>query len=184
MKTPFDPTRAVAFDLARGVVEGSGERLLVVPATLVAEIAHAAGPAAARAAARAIGEACGTRIAARLGGAERVRAAPIEEVLSHVAGELAVCGLGTVELERWGRALVVAVAYAAFSDDAWVAALVEGAVGAATERTVAARALVREGGRVRVLVTGPTAAERADKLLAEGTAWGEVLAQIQVRGEA
>ena len=39
----FDPTNAVQFDLARGVVQGGGERLLVVPASLVAEVAHAAG---------------------------------------------------------------------------------------------------------------------------------------------
>jgi hypothetical protein len=184
MSRSFDPTRAVEFDLPRGAVEGSGERLLVVPATLLAELAHQVGGAAAVVAARAIGAACGTRAAARLGGAEGVRAASVEDALSHLAGELAVCGVGALRLERWGRALVVVVEHCAIADDACLEALVEGAIGAAVERDVRAATLAREAGEARVLVASEGAIERAKTGLASGGSWGDVLVRIQARGEA
>jgi hypothetical protein len=179
----FDPTNAVQFDLARGIVQGGGERMLVIPASVLAEVSHAAGAAASHAIARSIGSACGERVAARFGGAEDVRSASIDDVLSHLAGELAIAGVGTTHLERWGRALVAVFGSCPISDSAAVAELLGAALVAATERPVAALSLGRDAGGVRVLVANKRAVERAKEWLAQGSSWGDVLAKLQARGE-
>src|SRR5215471_17478517 len=97
----FDPARAVDFDLARGTVQGStGERVVLVPASALDEMIRLLpAPDAARVA-RAIGVACGARVAERLGGTDAVRACDIELVTGHLAGELAMAGVGAIRLER------------------------------------------------------------------------------------
>ncbi len=183
-KSSFDPQGAVEFDLPRGVVRGSGDRLLVVPAGVVDDITREAGASAAANVARAIGAACGKRVLSRLDGVGNVLGASIESALSHLAGELAIAGVGALSLERWGRALVAVVDNSAISDNACVAAVVQGAICAATARPVACVALVREENSVRVLVTSGAAALRARGWLAEGVSWGDVLARLQSRGDA
>jgi hypothetical protein len=180
----FDPTGAVQFDLGRGVVEGGGERMLLVPASLLAEVAHAAGAEAARAIAHAIGTACGERLSTRLGGSEGVTKASVDDIVTQLTGELAVSGVGSMHLERWGRAIVIVVQNCPISDPEAVAEIIGAALVAATDRPVSATALVRDAGGVRVLVTGKDGAERAKQLLAKGSSWGDVLANIQTRGEA
>jgi hypothetical protein len=180
----FDTARAVDFDLARGVVQGSsGERVVLVPASVLDEMMRLlSAPDAARAG-RAIGAACGARVAQRLGGADKVRDASIELVLGHLAGELAVAGIGSIRLERWGRALLAVVANAATGNGAVLASILEGALGEATAREVACAVIAREEGAARVLVGRKAAIERAVGWLAEGTPWGDVLARLQ-RGDA
>jgi hypothetical protein len=180
----FDPARAVDFDLARGTVQGSsGHRVVLVPNAVLDEMIRLLpAPDAARVA-RAIGVACGARVAERLGGVDEVRAADIELVTGHLAGELAVAGVGAMRLERWGRALVVVLANPAIGNGAALASIVEGALGEATGREVACAVIAREDGSARVLVANKAGIERAVGWLAEGVPWGDVLARLQ-RGEA
>lgn len=184
MPFAFDPTGAVEFDLPRGTVRGAGNRLMVVPASLLEEIAVSAGSAAAVTVARAIGTACGQRAALRMGGASEARAGSIEDVLSNLAGELAICGVGAAHIERWGRALVVVLSHTPIRDDAAVAALVEGALSAVVDRPVAGLALARDEATVRVLAATAAAVLRARTLMKGGASWPDVLARLQARGEA
>src|SRR5438093_1423720 len=98
----FDPSKAVTFDLSHGLVhlEGAPSRLLV-PAEALGALAAAAGSAPTRAFGRALGEAIGRRAAL---GLEATSGA--DAVLEHVGGEVGLAGLGSLSLERWGRALV------------------------------------------------------------------------------
>jgi hypothetical protein len=180
----FDPARALEFDLARGAVNGSsGDRIVLVPASVLDEMIRLLpAPDAARVA-RALGKACGARVAERLGGPDNVRDASIELVTSHFAGELAIAGVGAIRLERWGSALVVVVANPAIANGAALASILEGAISEATGRDLACAVIAREEGVARVLVASKEAIERAVGWLAEGTPWGDVLARLQ-RGEA
>src|SRR3954468_6304383 len=99
---PFDPNGAVRFDLRAGAASDSrGARLVLVPSAVLATL----GPDALTKVGLAIGRACGERVASRLGGDGGVRNAPLEVVISHLAGELAIAGVGAIHVERWGRAM-------------------------------------------------------------------------------
>src|SRR5262245_38721231 len=106
----FDPSKAVTFDLSHGLVhlEGAPSRLLV-PSDALVLLAKAAGPEAAAMFGRSLGEAMGRRVASRLAATEGVSSTPVEVVVDHLGGELALAGLGSLGLERWGRALVLVV---------------------------------------------------------------------------
>jgi hypothetical protein len=101
----FDPSEAVTFDLAYGHVhmDGAPNRVLVP--------SDAAGEEATASLGHAIGTAMGRRVAVRVGrGAEdrqsAVARATFELVVEHLAGELALAGLGSLSVERWGKAVV------------------------------------------------------------------------------
>jgi hypothetical protein len=181
----FDPTHAVRFDLARGsVVAGAQERHVVLSCAVLDDLVLVAGTEAAHAIGRQLGAPIGRRISARLGGVPGVRASTLERVVAELAGELAVTGLGVVTLERWGRALIVAVDRPAVSDLPFLAAIVEGLLESATESVVRCLSLGRDGPRARILVTSESAAARARELQSEGLPWGVVLTRLQARGGA
>ncbi|HEY2511141.1 MAG TPA: hypothetical protein VGI39_09805 [Polyangiaceae bacterium] len=179
----FDPTHAVRFDLPRGsVIAGGEERHVLLPCSALDDLVLIAGPDAAAAVGRALGTSIGKRMAVRLGGPRGLRGSTLEEVVSHMAGELAVIGLGAASMERWGRALVVAIERPAVSDLSFLAAIVEGMLEGAASASVRTTPLGREGALVRILVAGDAAVTRARRMLDEGRAWGEVLARLQPKG--
>ena len=183
MATPtFDPKHAVVFDLARGATEDASKaRLLLVPANVLSELVHGA-EAQAKRLGQSIGKACGTRVAARLGGGDSVRRASIEAVVTELAGELSVAGVGLVSLERWGKALVVAVENTSVDDDVLLASIVDGAMSAAVGRAVSGVTLVRQHGTARVLIGSESTCKRVRELLVGGTAWGDILARLSTGG--
>lgn len=181
----FDPTHAVRFDLQRGsVTAGDGERQVVVGCSALDDFVLIAGADAAASVGRTMGAAIGERVAFRLGGARSVNAASIETVVAHLGGELSISGFGVLTLERWGHAMVLVVERPAVRDIPFLAAILEGAVEAAAGRPVRCLALAREGSVVRVLAAGEAATAKAQAWLAEGVAWGEVLARLQPKGGA
>lgn len=177
----FDPTNTVTFDLARGLVrlDDNSARLLVPSSALLA-LAKAAPPEAIAAFARAVGEPLGARVAARLSGAEGLRTAPAEAVIEHLGGELALTGLGSLSLERWGRAMLLVVDQSPLSGDAvsLLAGILEGALLCATGREVRCVALQNSSQQSRFLVAGGAAATKAAEWLHAGVSWGEVLARL------
>jgi hypothetical protein len=178
----FDPTHAVRFELPRGqVIAGDGERSVVLSCSVLDDLVLVAGTEAAGVVGRALGASIGRRIAARMGGARGVRIASLDEVVTEVAGELAVAGFGVASIERWGRALVVAVDRPAVRDLPFLASIVEGMLEGATDATVKCASLGRDGTMVRVLVASEDAAARAVALLDRGIPWGEVLVHLQAR---
>jgi hypothetical protein len=187
----FDPTHSVRFDVPKGsVVAGGGERHVLVPCATLDDLVHTAGAEAAAAVGRALGAAIGERVVERLGGVAAVRARPAAEVVRELAGELATRGLGVATVERWGKAVVVAVERPAFADAQFLAAIVEGVLARAAEAVdppdgrpgVKCAPLGREGGTVRVLVGSEGMIGRARAMLGAGVTWGDVLVRIQQKG--
>jgi hypothetical protein len=183
MTTPtFDPKHAVVFDLARGATQDASKgRLLLVPASAINEITRGFETVAKKLGTQ-IGKACGTRVAGRLGGGDNVRRATIEAVVTEIAGELSVAGVGLVSVERWGKALVVAIENTPLEDDNLLAAIVESSMSAAVSKQVFGVTLSRQGGTVRVLIASDVTCKKVRELLASGTAWGEVLARLSAGG--
>jgi hypothetical protein len=150
-----------------------------------------------------MGEAMGRRVAARLAapaagagaasaagdaGARAVRAAPLETVIEHLGGELALAGLGSLAMERWGRAMVLVLDPCPLGADAsgLLEAVLEGALEAAAGRPVRALVLDRDAGRARLLIAGGAAVARVRAWLAGGTSWGDALVKLHGvrRGDA
>ncbi len=173
---PFDPNGAVRFDLKNGAASDSrGARLVLVPSEALAALG---GDALAELGA-AIGRACGGRVAARLGGDGGVRAAPLELVVTHLAGELAIAGIGAVHVERWGRAMIVVVANASVDDDALLGGVLAGALSVSAGRDVSAAAVGRDGASARYFLGKKATAERAESLAASGRGFAEIIATLQ-----
>ncbi len=178
--TSFDPARAVRFDLAHGTVRTNGDhRLALVPLDALVELARTGPATVVESVGRIIGRAIGTRILKALGD---VRTAPIEAFVSHLGGELALAGYGVASLERWGRAMVVAMAETGL-DESLLAAILEGAFAATAGRDVWCTPLMVErrgdGATLRVLVSSKSAAERVRSWLRDNISWGDALARLQ-----
>jgi|SRR6185437_3572878 len=176
----FNPTQSVRFDIARGTVRaGSGDdRLLLVPASALIELARSAPTAAAEAFASALGAAIGRRAAARIGDAS---GSSLEDFVTQLAGEAAIAGVGVLGLERWGRALVVVLEESPLTG-ALAVPFVRAALDAASGRTVSALLLSADSAPVRVLVTSERAAGRVREWMASGLGWGEALSRLQGGG--
>jgi hypothetical protein len=177
----FDPTHAVTFDLAHGTVTAGDQRHVLLSSAVVDDFVLIAGPEAAAAVGRAFGMVMGRRLAVRRGGTLGVRAASVDEVVTDIAGELAVAGLGAAALERWGRALVVVIDRPAVSDLPFLASIVEGMIDAATGSMALCTSLGRDGTLARFLIAGARSTGRAREMLAQGSAWGEVVARLQAQ---
>ena len=176
---PFDPNGAVRFDLRSGSASDSrGARLVLVPSAALESLGEAAPDALAQIGTH-IGRACGSRLASRLGGDGGVRAAQLEVVITHLAGELAIAGIGAVHIERWGRAMVAIVSNPSVTSDVFVGAVLAGALSAASGRDVSAAALGRAGGEARYFLGAAPTAERARGLVEEGKSYAEVVAILQ-----
>jgi hypothetical protein len=176
----FDPTHSVRFDLPRGsVVAGGEQRHVLVPCSALDDLVLTAGTEAAHSVGRALGASIGEQVARRFGGVAALRGASIADVVRELAGELATRGLGVASVERWGKALVIAVERPAVADLQFLASIVEGMLAAASEAKLSCTALGREAGTVRILVASDGAIARARAMLDAGSAWGDVLVRLQ-----
>jgi hypothetical protein len=175
----FDPSQSVKFDVARGAVELDGGACLLVPPAALLALCQGAGDEAKRDFGRTLGTELGRRVASRY----RAVDGSIESWLDHLGGSLALVGLGSLGVERWGRALVLTLRGSPLGrdGDVLVAAVLEGALQRALARDTAIVPLAREDDEVRLLVVNPGAASKVRGWLAEGVAWGEVLARLHER---
>ncbi len=172
----FDPNQAIKFDLKSGsAADARGHRVVLVPSVAL----DALEPDVLEKIGEEIGRACGARFAARLGGEAAVRSAPLEAVVSHLAGELAVAGVGSVQLERWGRAMVIVVTNAGVKNDRFLSGVLSGALGAASGRSLAAAALNAQGDPLRFFIGAEATAARVRDLVKDGKGHGDVLAGLQ-----
>lgn len=171
---------AVRFDLPTGTVSGTGgERMLLVPTKALDEAFRVGGAAAGTAVATLVGQACGERAATAFGGAAAVVSASIESVATTLGAELSLAGLGVLEIERWGRALVLAVHHPVTENALLVAAMCQGAMHAATGRELTCVALGSEGGVTRILVASKATADRAKAFVEKGESWRSIVMQVQ-----
>ena len=102
----FDPSYALEFDFSRGQVRmaNAGERVLVPSDALLALCHGTNEDEVVRDFGRRLGTEAGRVMNDRLGQAWQ---ASLETVVEHLGGELALMGLGSLGLERWGHALVL-----------------------------------------------------------------------------
>ncbi|NUP05154.1 MAG: hypothetical protein HOW73_03735 [Polyangiaceae bacterium] len=188
MAAPFDPARSVTFDLNRGHVElADGEAHVLVPVAALA--AFAAGESGARALGHAIGVGAIGRVAvhiAREGDPRRaidgIRGASLETVVELLGGELAVVGLGSLRVERWGSALLFVLDPHTLDErcDEMVCGVFEGALASVAGRDVHALVVDREGGggQLRVLVANERAIDRARRLVNVGAFFTEIISML------
>lgn len=178
---PFDASKAVTFDLARGQIQKEDEPRVLVSASALLALCQAAGADATTIFARAAGDSIGDAIARRFDrvGTE-VKGASVDAVLEQLGGELAIAGLGSLSIERWGRALVLVVdrGIGGTEADKLLAPLLASAVSRATKVEARCVRLARDGDRARFLITGPKGAEKVREWLLGGVSWGEALVRL------
>ena len=175
----FDPNGAVRFDMKNGSAsDPNGTRFVLVPAAALEALDRSTPGALAHLGAE-IGRGCGARVAARLGGDRGVKSTALEVVVTHLAGEFAIAGLGALHLERWGRAMVLAITGPGVASDGFIGAVLAGAISAATGKEVAIAPLGRDGEVVRYFVGAQPAVVKARYLVSQGKTWGDVLAILQ-----
>lgn len=188
----FDPSKAVTFDLASGLVhiEGAPSRVLV-PADALRSLCAAAGGEASRAFGRSIGAPMGVRVAHRFASegaaeGEDVRSASVEAIVDHLGGELAIAGFGSLSIERWGHALVLVVDNSPLEGegDGLLEAVLEGSLEAATHRPARALLIARDSTRARFLIAGSAAVAKAKAWLEQGVSWGEALTRLHTQPTA
>ena len=173
-----DLTHAVQFDLAQGAVRLEGDPAVLAPAKAFSALLNAA-PADLRARIGGeLGGSMGARVETLLGGPKGVREASLEAVVSHLSAELALGGLGTLAIERWGRALVFHLTGAPFEAPDFYASLVAAAISRATGTAAYSTVLSSKDG-VRVLIASQAAAQRVRGWLDQGIAWGDAVARLQ-----
>lgn len=177
MATRFNPSGSVSFDLVRGRVDVGGDHVLV-PADALVDLCRNAGDDAVVDFGRRLGTAAGRRVAERLGDGAQ---ATLEEVLEHLGGELALLGLGSLGLERWGRALVLTIDGGPFGQqlDRLLGAVLEGSLQRSFGRDCHAVKLVRDDRQVRFLITSASSANKVNEWLGSGLSYGDALTRLQ-----
>ena len=175
-----DLTHAVRFDLPRGSVHGAGEeRGVLLPASVFAELFLAAGPEVAVSIAFQMGQSMGKRVAQRLGGRDGVWEATLEGVVTALAAEISLAGLGALSLERWGKAMLFVIHNGPVIEAKFFAALFEGAVASSTGSPAKCAVVASDPGGMRILVASATGIDRVRGWISQGTTWGEALARLQ-----
>lgn len=182
MSLNFDPSYALEFDFGRGQVRkaNAGERV-VVPSDALLALCQGASEDAVRDFGRRLGIEAGRTMNDRLGEAWQ---ASLETVVEHLGGELALMGLGSLGLERWGQALVLTLTHSplGWAGDLLLGSVLEGAMQRSFGRDVVAIKLVRDMDQVRFLIAGHDGAHKVNHWLSQGVAWGEVLSRLTQRG--
>jgi hypothetical protein len=191
----FDPVGAVTFDLTRGqVLLRGGTPQVLIPAELLAAACRGATP-------DQIGRQFGEQVATRTGqdqAADRGEPAdqPYDEVIEQLAGAFSLAGMGTLRLERWGRAVVFVVAACPLGSavEAFVEAFLTAACGQLGKRTLATVSLVPvplapvplgtvpEGtgdGEARFVLLAPSVAATMRQRIEAGESWRSLLMSLQ-----
>lgn len=182
MASSVDLSNAVRFDLASGTVHLSdNEQALLVPASVLASLLKSAAADARGQIGRDLGTHIGRAMSKRAGGEKSLLDGGLEAAATALAAELALSGLGTCVLERWGRALVVQVTGSPIEASDFIACVVEGALTIATGRSLACTTLSDAGG-VRVLVASERGALRVRGWIEQGVSWSDALVRLQAGG--
>jgi hypothetical protein len=158
----------------------AGERV-VVPCDALLALCQGASEDAVRDFGRRLGTEAGRALQNRVG---EVWQASLETVVEHLGGELALMGLGSLGLERWGQALVLSFTHSplGWAGDLLLGSVLEGAMQRGFGRDVVAIKLVRDADHVRFLLAGFDGADKVRNWLAQGVAWGDVLSRLAGRG--
>lgn len=175
----FNPSHSVHFDFARGLVSlgAAGSRLLL-PAELLDALLVAVPEATRADVGQRLGIELGRRVLEHLGASPAD--ASIEGVVEHLGGELALSGLGSLGVERWGQALIVTLSDCPLgaTADPLVGWILEGALQRLFGRDVRAVPLGRIGAVARLLIVGPDTAAQVVGWLRAGASWTVALGRL------
>lgn len=188
----------VRFDLDRGWVtlrdqSGAGDERsarALVPVDALAALLQQASSDGLQDAAYRIGTDLGRRVRDALG--HQLQNADTQTVLNCLGGELALLGFGSLKLELWGRAMVLAIdgcplleVIAGDGEDAasrFLATLIEGAIARGLGRDAKLLALSRDPHGLRLLLCNAAAHDRVQSWLKDGCHYGEALARLNDTG--
>lgn len=177
----FDPTHVVHFDVALGQIElqGASSRVLI-PASSLLDLLLAAGDDLARDFGHRLGTEIGRRLSARF---PNLKELSIAGMTDHLGGELALNGLGSLSVERWGQALVLKLKGSPLAEggEYVLAAVLEGALQRALARDARAVFLAGDDDGLRFLFVSEGAAQKVESWLAGGASWPDALALLQQR---
>jgi hypothetical protein len=138
----------------------------------LARLMEHAGPEVAADFGRSLGAEIGRRIAEKL-----KNASGIDAWTEHLGGHLALLGLGSLTLERWGKALVLRVTGAPEGATALIGSVFEGALQRGLGEVVATVAFDAEHS-TGYLVVSPGTAERVRGMAAAGEGLGQIVEQL------
>ena len=190
----FDPRGVIRLDLRLGQLRlDTSHARVMVPAQALMTLAAAAGETHVVALGNAIGEAIGARVRERFaafsGGArglEAVRVSSFSLVVDHIAGELALTGLGALTAERWGKVLVLNVDHCPVANEAIGDVLLCGvlgaSIGACCGRGASVIPVSREVSRTRFLVLGDEAVDGVLSALESGVGWTDLIVRLNGAG--
>jgi hypothetical protein len=175
----FDPTRAVTFDVAKGTVKtGDDGRVVLVPGSTLRDALEALGDTGARALGLGVGRAAGQHTMATIGSIQKVREAALDTVVTQLAGELSIRGIGLMSMERWGRIMVLSIENPVASSPEFLAGVIEGAFVTSTGRELRTTC-IDKGSPTRILLSNQALATKARGLIQEGQDFAAVIARLQ-----
>jgi hypothetical protein len=178
----FDPTNAVTFDVAHGTVKtgktGEEHRVVLVPKGALGDVIDSVGDVGARALGNAIGRAAGEHMLETMGSVQKIREAALDVVITQLAGELSIRGVGLVTMERWGRAMIVAIESPISTSGEFLAGLIETAFASSTGRDLKTVCLDR-GSPARILLANQAVVTKAKSLLGDGVDFNTLVSRLQ-----
>lgn len=175
----FDPSLALKLDFDQGQVTLRGQGpCLVVPKGALLDLLSNAGDDATRNFGQQLGVEVGRRVVDNLG--STIDTVSVEGFVEHLGGELALLGLGTLCVERWGRALVLVLegAPAGEAGVSLVSTVIAGALQRALSRDTTVVDLMKSDNTLRLLVVSRATGAEVKRWLAEQVPWGSVLTRL------
>lgn len=181
---PVDFRGAIVADLPRGRIETRDRRRLVaLPADWLATLLQHAPATASDALGAALGDTLEPDARAALADSEEPTP---DEVAYALSAALALRGLGTLHIERWGDALALVWHDGPGADAAWdalAAATVATLVSRLTGLAVACAPVGREGSALRLLLGSAAVCALARACVEQGEGLPQILARLERGGE-
>ncbi|MDX2056009.1 MAG: hypothetical protein SFV15_26640 [Polyangiaceae bacterium] len=175
----FDAAGALEFDLARGSLTFDGKvAALAVPTSALDALFKRAPADIVEGFGKRLGSQAAECVRERVG--EHKLSLSLDGVTEHLGGAFALLGLGNLQMERWGKALVVNISGIPLKSAhvAIVRSALESALLHLFERTVKGVAVSQDESSVKLLVVAPDVAPKVEAWVQQGFSWGELLDKL------
>lgn len=180
-QSAFDAAGALHFDLARGNLTLDGKvPAIAVPTSALDALFKRAPADIVEGFGKRLGNQAADLVRDRVG--DRKLLLDLEAVNEQLGGALALLGLGDLQMERWGMALVVKLKSMTLRSGhvAIARSALESAFFQLFERPVKAVAVAHDETSVKLVVVAPEVAAKVEAWVAQGLSFGELLNQLHV----